>query len=129
MTKVQIAISDPNYAAEIGQLLEDGEHLVYLVDRPSVGLDGIILLDGPHLDALAPDPRDAERYILLERDAALNTADLWRAGIRHLAFKTDPISVTRLAVLAAELRFMTSRSACSGAYNAKGATTSASSDR
>lgn len=71
-------------------------------------MDGVILIDEPHLHALGLDPKDGERYIVLEPNNPLNIADLWRTGVRYLAFTSDPISVTKMAILAAELRLATS---------------------
>ena len=111
MTNVQIAIADHGYAEQVAQLLADGEHRVYLVETPAAAIDGVILIDEPHLKTLLLDPNEAECYIVLKPDAPLNTADLWSAGIRSLAYTSDPVSVTAIAVLAAELRLTNARTA------------------
>ena len=109
MINVQITIADRGYAEQVAQLLADGEHQVHIVDSPAQAMDGVILIDEPHLHALGLDPKDAERYIVLEPNNPSNTADLWRAGVRYVAFTSDPVAVTKMAVLAAELRLMTTR--------------------
>jgi len=117
VTNIQIAIADIDYARKVSDLLADGDHRVHIVDTPAIVVDGVILLDEPRLNALALDPKDAERCVVLEPGLPLHTADLWRAGVRYLAFTSDPISVTKMAVLAAELRLMTPKWVRLGAYH------------
>jgi len=105
MTNVQIAIADRGYAEQVAQLLADGEHRVYIVETPTAAIDGVIVVDEPHLRTPALDAKDADRYIVMS-DGPFDTVRLWRAGIRYLAFTSDPPSVTQIAVLAAELRLM-----------------------
>jgi hypothetical protein len=50
MKTVQVAIRDPVYADSIRNLLiQDGGHLVHLVPKPDVTLDGVMVVEAANL--------------------------------------------------------------------------------
>jgi hypothetical protein len=104
MTFVQIALDDCDYAQTIAHLLSDGEHWAYIVDVPQLAMDGVIFVDSAHFKELAPEGR--ARCVVFRPDADTQTSDIWNTGVRHVVFASDPPSVARLAILAAELRLI-----------------------
>ncbi len=106
MTNVQIALNDPGYAEELGNLLSsDGSHRIYVVERPLPTIDGVVVLDEQGVSKIPPGSPDRERYVVLTRGRATpRLADLWNAGIRHVIFSGDALTVAQLAILAAEMR-------------------------
>jgi hypothetical protein len=65
MKTVQVAIQDPEYADSIRNLLiQDGGHLVHLVPKPDVTLDGVIVVEAAHLDGL-PKSNEMERLVVM----------------------------------------------------------------
>ena len=103
---VQLAIHDFGYAQALrNELLRDGGHEVYLVEKPDLKRDGVVVLDEKGLDSLNTLSESiAERLVVIARKGADHLAQLWRAGIRHVVFEKDSSRTAQMAVLALELR-------------------------
>jgi len=112
MNNVQIALRDPNYARELGNLLSsDGAHRVYVVDQPLPAIDGVVVLDEQGVAKIPATNPDRERYVVLTNDhGPARLANLWNAGIRHVIFSGDALTVAQLAILAAEMQTQLRRS-------------------
>jgi hypothetical protein len=105
MKTIQLAIRDSDYAHSVRNLLlRDGTYLVYLVDRPNLGLDGIVVIDEDQFQNLAQHDAEPERFVIVTRKATENLSRVWDAGIRHVVFEEDPPLTTQLAIIAAESR-------------------------
>jgi|ERR1700691_1040253 hypothetical protein len=105
MKTIQLAIRDADYAQSLRNLLlRDGAHRVYLVDRPNLGLEGIVVIDEDQFQNLAQHDPEPERFVIITRKATENLSRVWDAGIRHVVFEEDPPLTTQLAIIAAELR-------------------------
>jgi hypothetical protein len=105
MKTVQLAIRDSEYAESLrNSLLRDGTHRVYLVDRPDMRIDGVVVIDGAKLDGLAIGGQEPERFVVITRKGSDSLSRLWNAGIRHVVFEGDSPSTVQLAIIAAELR-------------------------
>lgn len=105
MKTVQLAIRDSEYAQSIrNSLLLDGSHRVFLVDRPDLRLDGVIVVDGSGLENLCLLGQEPERFVVIARKSNESFSQLWKAGIRHVVFEGDSPNTAQLAVIAAELR-------------------------
>ena len=105
MKTVQLAIPDSEYAETLRNLLvRDGTHLVYLVDRPDLGLDGVILIGANNPDNLALLESDPERFIVVTKEGSDNLSRIWKAGARHVVFEKDPPHTAQLAIFATELQ-------------------------
>lgn len=105
MTTVQVAIRDTEYAQTICSLLRrEGRYSILVVDEPDLKLEGVVVLDCEHLEALALSGEAPERFVLVTRKDPEKLARLWNAGIRHVVFQEDSPSTAQLAVSAAELR-------------------------
>jgi len=105
MKTIQLAIRDSDYAQSVRNLLlRDGAHRVYLVDRPNLGLEGIVVIDEDQFRNLAQHDPEPERFVIITRRATENLSRVWDAGIRHVVFEEDPPLTTQLAIIAAELR-------------------------
>ena len=104
MKNVQLAIRDRDYAQSLRSLLlRDGTHRVYMVDRPDLSLDGVVVVDGNRLDLSLHDP-DAERFVVITKKGQDQLSRIWDAGVRHVVFLEDAPTTAQLAVIAAELR-------------------------
>ena len=104
MKTVQLAIRDSEYAQSLRNLLmRDGTHKVYLVERPDLGLDGVVVMDEARFGYSALAEPEPERFVVITRKGA-NLARVWDAGIRHVVFEEDSPNTAQLAVIAAELR-------------------------
>jgi len=105
MKTVQLAIRDSDYAQLLRNLLiRDGMHRVYLVDRPDLHLDGIIVIDQSGFQNLDPHDSQPDRFVVITRKGADHLSKVWDAGIRHVVFEEDPANTAQLAIIAAELR-------------------------
>jgi hypothetical protein len=105
MKTVQLAIRDLEYAQSLrNSLLCDGTHRVYLVDRPDMRIDGVVVIDANKLDALTSSGDQSERFVVIARKGSDSLSQLWNAGIRHVVFEGDSPSTAQLAIIAAELR-------------------------
>jgi hypothetical protein len=105
MKTVQLAIQDSGYAQSLRSLLlRDGAHRVHLVDRPNLGLDGVVMIDENTFQNLAPLSSEPERFVLMARKGTENLSRVWDAGIRHVVFEDDSPHTAQLAIIAAELR-------------------------
>lgn len=101
---VQIALQDKDYAKALSKLLLDGKHQVYLVENPTMSMDGVVVLDDTSLDQISDSQRDGERCVVVTHKRPPDFARLWKDGIHHVTSSADPPSVTQMAILAAELR-------------------------
>ena len=109
MKTVQLAIRDSEYAQSLrNSLLRDGTHRVYLVDRPDLRIDGVVVIDGSKFDNLSVLDDEPERFVVLTRKGSDSLARLWNAGIRHVVFEGDSPNTAQLAIIAAELRLPSS---------------------
>jgi len=104
MTNVQIALDDRVYAQTLADLLSDGEHRAFVVETPQLAIDGVIFLDSAHFKTLAPEGH--ARCVVFRPDGDPQLSDIWNAGVRHVVFASDPPSVARLAIFAAEQRII-----------------------
>lgn len=105
MSTVQLAIRNPRYAAALADLLHrDAAHEVIFVDRPDLGVDGVIVVDGDRAENLLLFEAQPERFVVVTRKDAGLLAKVWDAGVRHVVFEEDSPSTALLAVIAAELR-------------------------
>jgi hypothetical protein len=105
MKTVQLAIRDSEYAQSLrNSLLRDGTHRVFLVDRPDMRIDGVVVIDGNKLDALASCGDQSERFVVIASKGSESLSQLWNAGIRHVVFEGDSPGTAQLAIIAAELR-------------------------
>jgi hypothetical protein len=105
MKTVQLAIHDAEYAGSIRKLLlRDGTHNVYLVDRPNLHLDGVVVMDQGAFQNLAGGDSNRDRFLVVTDKDANNLSRMWAAGIRHVVFEEDSPYTTQLAIIAAELR-------------------------
>ncbi len=103
MKTVQVAIHDAEYAQTLrNSLLRDGIHRVYLVDRPDLRIDGIVVIDSSMVDNVCQD--QADRFVVIARKGSDSLSQLWNAGIRHVVFEGDSPNTAQLAIIAAELR-------------------------
>ena len=105
MKTVQLAIRDSDYAQLLRNLLlRDGMHRVYLVDRPDLHLDGVIVIDESGFQILTPHDSEPDRFVVITRKGSDHLSRVWDAGIRHVLFEEDPANTAQLAIIAAELR-------------------------
>jgi hypothetical protein len=105
MKTVQLAIRDSDYAQALRNLLlRDGSHRVYLVDRPDLELDGVVVIDENRFQNLALFDSEPERFVVITRKGTDHLSRVWDAGIRHVVFEEDSANTAQLAIIAAELR-------------------------
>jgi hypothetical protein len=106
MTDVQIAIKDQSYAEELRRLLvADGKHRVHVVHRPTLSIQGVVVLDAALLEnPILPEGHDSSRCVVFSHNEIFDVNSIWKAGIRHLIHADCPPPIGRLVVLAAEMR-------------------------
>jgi hypothetical protein len=105
MKTVQLAIRDSDYAQLLRNLLlRDGMHRVYLVDRPDLQLDGVIVIDESGFQNVTLHDSEPDRFVVITRNGTDHLSRVWDAGIRHVVFEEDPANTAQLAIIAAELR-------------------------
>jgi hypothetical protein len=105
MKTVQIAIRDSNYAQSLRKLLlRDGLHRVYVVERPNLQLDGVVVIDESRFQNLFEFDSEPERFVVIAWKGEDNLSRVWDAGIRHVVFEKDPPNTAQLAIIAAEMR-------------------------
>jgi hypothetical protein len=106
MTNVQIAISHPDYAEALRELLmADGQHQVHIVDFPNPAMDGVVVVDDTIVSRMTSSPGlDFDRCVIFTQKVALDVNQLWEAGVRQIIHADQPPHVGRLVVLAAEKR-------------------------
>jgi len=105
MKTVQVAIRDAACSQSICNVLRrEGRHTVVVVDQPDLSLEGVIVLDGEHLERVGIAADQPDRFVLITRKDPDRLARLWNAGIRHVVFEDDSPNTVQLAVSAAELR-------------------------
>lgn len=107
MTTVQIAIRNRKYANALRDLLAaDGHHSVYLMDRPSAAVGGIVVADDALVDRLKGAPGfDFSRFIVFIHRLNFDADRLFAAGVRYVIHADSPPEIGRLIVVAAEKRF------------------------
>jgi hypothetical protein len=104
MKTVQVAIHDSEQANTLRKLLVgDGVHQVHLVERPSIAIAGVIVMDIDHLERSGALAGARDRLIVMASKASADLARLWEAGVRHVVFHGDAPPAVRVAVLATEL--------------------------
>jgi hypothetical protein len=106
MTNVQIAISDPDYAEALRDvLMADGQHQVHIVNYPNPALDGVTVVDDTIVVRASSAPGlDFDRCVIFAQKVALEANMLWEAGVRHVIHADQPPHVGGLVILAAEER-------------------------
>src|SRR2546429_8898679 len=105
MSTVQLAIHNQRYSAALADLLkQDGSHVVAVVDRPDLGVDGVVVMDGSRPENLLLFEAQPERFVVIARKDASVLSRVWDAGVRHVVFEEDSPTTALLAVIAAELR-------------------------
>ena len=105
MKTVQLAIGNMEYAQSLRDLLlRDGTHRVYVVDRPDLRLDGIVMIDGDRPANLSILDSEPERFVVIAHKGSDSLSRIWDAGVRHVLFDGDPPNTAQLAIIAAELR-------------------------
>jgi hypothetical protein len=105
MKTVQLALCDSDYAQSVRNLLlGDGAHRVHVVDRPNLGLDGVVMIDENSFQDLTQADSEPERFVFMTRKGTESLSRVWDAGIRHVVFAGDPPNTAQLAIIAAELR-------------------------
>ncbi|HEX5226830.1 MAG TPA: hypothetical protein VFW44_03935 [Bryobacteraceae bacterium] len=107
MTTVQIAIRNRRYAAALRDLLvADGNHCVYMMDRPSAAIGGIVVVDDTIVDRLRGSQEfDFSRFIVFIHRLNFDADRLFAAGVRYVIHVDSPPETGRLIVVAAERRF------------------------
>src|ERR1700749_5107711 len=104
MKTVQVAIHDSVYADSIRELLlQDGGHIVSLVELPDVTLGGVILVESTDLGGLPLLIQEQERLVVIVSKELDDLEKIWDAGVRHVLFYGDPPQRARILVLAVEL--------------------------
>ena len=106
MTNVQIAISHPDYAEALRDvLMADGQHRVHIVNYPNPAIDGVAVVDDTIISHASSSPGlDFGRCVIFAQKLALEANMLWEAGVRHVIHADQPPHVGGLVVLAAEER-------------------------
>ncbi|MGB6942453.1 MAG: hypothetical protein WBE37_08670 [Bryobacteraceae bacterium] len=106
MTNVQIAISDPDYAEALRDLLvADGQHQVCIVNCPNPAIHGVVVVDDSIVSPMtAPPGLDFDRCVIFTQKVTLDANQLWEAGVCHVIHPDQPPHVGLLVVLAAEKR-------------------------
>jgi len=111
MKTVQLAIRDSDYAQLLRNLLlRDGMHRVFLVERPDLQMDGVIVVDETGFQNLTLHNAEPDRFVVITRKGTDHLSRVWDAGIRHVVFEEDPANTAQLAIIAAELRLPRSAS-------------------
>ena len=106
MKTVQLAIHDSEYAQSLRNLLlRDGAHRVYLVDKPDLRLDGVVVIDENRFENLSLNDCEPERFVIVTRKGTDRLSKVWDAGVRHVVFEEDSPNTAQLAIIAAELRW------------------------
>jgi hypothetical protein len=105
MKTVQLAIGNTEFAQLLRNLLlRDGTHRVYMVERPDLRLDGIIVIDGNRFENLTMLDSEPERFVVITQKTSDYLSRIWDAGVRHVLFNGDSPNTAQLAIIAAELR-------------------------
>jgi hypothetical protein len=106
MKTVQLAIPDSDYTQALRNLLlRDATHCVYLVERPDLRLDGVIVIAADNFANLSLLESDPDRFVVITRNGA-NLSRIWEAGARHVVFEKDSPNTAQLAIIAVELRLL-----------------------
>ncbi|HKW96463.1 MAG TPA: hypothetical protein VJN43_01970 [Bryobacteraceae bacterium] len=105
MQTVQLALGNAPYEEVLRDLLLHSESCqITTVDRPDPNKSGVLVVNDETLGCL-PRPLDRpERVVLITHNDPGRLQRAWEAGIRSVAFDTDPPRTIMLAVMAAALR-------------------------
>lgn len=102
---VQLAVSDPVYAAALREALTDGgPWQVIPVERPEFGRRGVLVLDEEALERVRLPLPDPERVVLITRRDPRHLSLAWEAGIVSVVSADDDFNTVLLAIMAAALR-------------------------
>lgn len=104
MSTIQIVLQDFEYARTLEALFSGDGYAVTVRYSPDLNLGGVIVLDAGWMDRVEFGKHAERLVVITRRDASINLADMWAAGIRSLVHREDPMENARLAILAAELR-------------------------
>jgi hypothetical protein len=105
MKTIQLALHDSEYTQSLRTLLlRDGMHRVYMVDRPDLRLDGVVVVEGNQAEDLAVLDGEPERFVVITRKGSDHLSRIWDAGVRHVVFEGDSPGTAHLAIIAAEMR-------------------------
>jgi hypothetical protein len=104
MSTIQIVLSDFEYARWLQARFSRDGHTVTVGDSPDLNLGGVIVLDAGWLDRVDLSNLSERLVVITSRDISINLADMWKAGVRFIVYRDDPIELAQLAVLAVELR-------------------------
>jgi len=105
MKTIQLALHNSEYTESLQNLLlRDGTHRVYIVERPDLRLDGVVVIDGNQAENLSYLDGEPERFVVITRKGSDHLARIWDAGVRHVVFEGDSPSTAHLAIIAAEMR-------------------------
>jgi hypothetical protein len=79
MTNVQIAISDPDYAEALRDLLmADGQHQVHIVNYPNPAINGVVVVDDTVVSRMTSSPGlDFNRCVIFTNKVAVEANQLW----------------------------------------------------
>ncbi|MBZ5609911.1 MAG: hypothetical protein LAP38_16745 [Acidobacteriia bacterium] len=121
MKTIQLALHDSEYTESLRNLLSrDGAHRVYVVERPDLRLDGVVVIDGNQAENLIYLDGEPERFVVITRKGSDHLSRIWDAGVRHVVFEGDSPGTAHLAIIAAEMRLPRtdgrSRTSGSGPY-------------
>jgi hypothetical protein len=107
MKTVQLAIPDSEYTQALRNLLvRDAAHSVYLVKRPDLRMDGVVVIAADNPENLSLLESDPDRFVVITRNGTDQLSRIWEAGARHVVFDKDPPNTAQLAIIAAELRLL-----------------------
>ncbi len=102
---VQLAVSDPVYAAALREALTHcGPWHVVSVERPDARQQGVLVLDEEALDRIPLPLADPERVVLITRKDPRHLSLAWEAGIVSVVSVDDAPNTVLLAIMAAALR-------------------------
>jgi hypothetical protein len=104
VAKVQIAISDPDWARQLREvLLQLGNLDVECTSQPDFSTPGVIVASPERLPSALTEARGPERVVVLAPKNHLGLPGLWNAGVRSVVYDDEPVSMVVLAVSAAQL--------------------------
>jgi len=105
MKTVQLAIRNQEFSEALRNLLlRDGTHRVYIVERPDIHLDGVVVVGGDNPENMALLKSDPERFVVVTGSQPSKLSRIWDAGARHVVFEEDSPTTAQLAIIATELR-------------------------
>lgn len=107
--KVQIAMDNARYRAALCRLLAASAPCdILCVEDPDLATDGVLVLDGRHLERLEEPIASGDRIVLITQpepgDNAASLSRAWQAGVHSVVYDRDPLSTAVLAILSIRLR-------------------------